>query len=165
MPLHTCTITLRHIIDDGAIFYVNGVEFHRFNMPAGPVDFMTQANTNVGDAVYSGPFSVTVTNVVPGENVIAVEVHQNGTASADVTFGAEFALRLPPWLPLPINILSLHIYRTAGEIRLFWPGTGFTLEQSDLLRTNGNWSPVPNQTNPYRIAPDNSGQRFYRLRK
>ena len=50
---------------------------------------------NVGDAVYNGPYTATFSNLVSGDNVIAVEVHQNGTASSDITFGSEFDISVP----------------------------------------------------------------------
>src|SRR6185295_11288058 len=89
---------LRHVIDDGAIMYLNGLEFQRYNMPAGSQPYNTQANGNVGDAVYtpaSGTINLTFTNLTGGDNVFAVEVHQNGSASSDVCFGAELSLSAP----------------------------------------------------------------------
>ena len=35
----------------------------------------------------SSPHELTLAGLVPGDNVLAVEVHQNGTASSDVAFG------------------------------------------------------------------------------
>jgi len=34
LPLPQFTLT--HLVDDGAVFYLNGVELSRFNMPGGP---------------------------------------------------------------------------------------------------------------------------------
>src|SRR5207247_10888127 len=99
--------TCRHLTDDGAITYLNEQVFHRFNMPARPVNYLTQASTNVGDAVDVGPFTTSV-NLLAGDNVIAVEVHQSGTASSDVTFGAAFAIgtNTPPTIACPSDILA-----------------------------------------------------------
>jgi hypothetical protein len=41
------TFTLWHVIDDGAVFYVNGVEAGRFNMPSGPISYATFAPTTL----------------------------------------------------------------------------------------------------------------------
>lgn len=75
------------IIDDGAIFYLNGQELFRQNMPAGAVTFNTFASPGVGDATLTGPFIAPATALVNGENTLAVEVHQQSTTSSDVVFG------------------------------------------------------------------------------
>ncbi|MBK8000334.1 MAG: lamin tail domain-containing protein [Verrucomicrobia bacterium] len=75
------------ILDDGAIFYLNGQELYRQNMPAGPVTYDTFASPGVGDATLTGPFIVPATALVNGENTIAVEVHQQNGTSSDVVFG------------------------------------------------------------------------------
>jgi len=158
------TVTLRHIIDDGAIFYINGTEFHRFNMADGAVNYLTQATTNVGDAVYSDLYTITVTNLVAGDNVIAVEVHQSGTASSDVTFGAELSLDAPS-IVFPGTVPpSLQISRIAGEVAIIWGGTDFTLEQTDSLTTNAVWTPASNQSSPF-LPSIGSSTQFYRLRQ
>jgi hypothetical protein len=82
------TLQFRHIIDDGAIFYLNGSELApRFNMNSGPVTFSTLANAGVADAAYVGPVSVPASLLRVGDNVFAVEVHQNNTNSPDMAFG------------------------------------------------------------------------------
>jgi hypothetical protein len=160
-------VTFRHVIDDGALMYINGQQFHNFNMPtdSSSVNYNTQASSmSVGDAVYSGPYTAVFTNLVVGDNVIAVEVHQNGTVSSDVTFGAEFFAHVPsivyPGTPRP----KLFVARNGAEVTIFWPGTGFTLEGSDTLGTNATWSPLASQTNSYRTFPSGS-QQFFRLRQ
>src|SRR5688572_10084102 len=40
-------LTLTHAIDDGAVFYLNGTELTRFNMPPGPPVYGTRATNNV----------------------------------------------------------------------------------------------------------------------
>ena len=37
------TLDVRAIVDDGAVFYLNGVEIYRQNMPAGPITYATSA--------------------------------------------------------------------------------------------------------------------------
>jgi hypothetical protein len=85
-------LSLRPIVDDGAIFYLNGNELYRLGMPTGPVGGSTLANRTVGDATYEGPFEVPATGLVQGENVIAVEVHQVASDSSDIVFGSEIQL-------------------------------------------------------------------------
>jgi hypothetical protein len=69
-------LQLRPVVDDGAIYYLNGVEIHRQNMPAGAVNYNTLSTGVVGDANFTGPFLVDAPSLVTGQNVLAVEVHQ-----------------------------------------------------------------------------------------
>ena len=81
-------VALRHMVDDGAVVYVNGQEVLRYNMPEGPIDNGTFAKS-IPDAILSE------TTVIPddflrvGPNRISVEVHQASVASNDIIFGAE----------------------------------------------------------------------------
>ena len=82
---------LTHIIDDGAIFYLDGVELARFNMPVGPIDYSTISTSGVEAAHRTNGLYT----IAPGPHTLAVEVHQASTASSDVVFGAAFEMRLP----------------------------------------------------------------------
>jgi hypothetical protein len=75
-------LKLRPVVDDGAVFYLNGVEIFRVNMPPGPVTASTSASVLVGDAAYTGPISIPASNLVQGVNVLAVEVHQITSSSS-----------------------------------------------------------------------------------
>ncbi|MFT5105419.1 MAG: hypothetical protein ACI9UA_001039 [Pseudoalteromonas tetraodonis] len=84
--LHALTFT--HRIDDGAIFYLNGVEVLRDNMPNGAVSAATQAS-RAGEFSVEGPVEVPFGGLQVGSNRISVEVHQGGGGSSDVVFGLE----------------------------------------------------------------------------
>lgn len=94
-------LNLRHIVDDGAVFYLNGVEIHRSNIPAGAVAHATPASPSVGTAAYRGPFAISLTNLVVGTNVLAVEVHQAAVTGNDIVFGAELltSMEVTPRVP------------------------------------------------------------------
>jgi hypothetical protein len=103
------TLTLSNKIDDGAVFYLNGTEVARFNMPTGAVSYATRSATsrpgtgwNVpngstdggGDA--NGWDTVTLGAeihgiLVPGQNTLAVSLHQPPSSSSDSLFGAVVA--------------------------------------------------------------------------
>ncbi len=72
---------LRSLVDDGAIVYLNGAEIARLNMPTGTVSYATMASTAVPDASFTGPLSVASSNLVEGQNVLAVELHQSTSTS------------------------------------------------------------------------------------
>ncbi len=84
-PTNNVTLTLRPVVDDGAVFYLNGVEVCRLNMPDGPVVYSTPAAGPVDDATYAEPVILPASLLAPGPNVLAVEVHQ--AASTDLSSG------------------------------------------------------------------------------
>jgi len=77
-------LALDLIIDDGAVFYLNGEEVYRHNMPPGNVTYATPASQNVTDPDFLFGISIPSDSLVQGRNVMAVEVHQ---ASSDVGHG------------------------------------------------------------------------------
>lgn len=73
--------------DDGAAVYLNGVEIARMNLDPGAT-FSTSALSAVAAADESVFFPVAVdpSLLVPGQNVIAVELHQSDPTSSDISF-------------------------------------------------------------------------------
>ena len=104
------TLDVRPVVDDGAVFYLNGAEIYRQNMPEGPVGYSTPAAAPVGDADYAETFAVPAANLVQGVNVLAVEVHQAASAAATssgiVLAGGGLALveEGPLGNPAPMNL-------------------------------------------------------------
>ena len=85
----TVSLKLRTVLDDGAVFYLNGVEVFRLRLAAGPVSYNTLTSDLVSDAAWEGPFTIPTSSLLAGDNVFAVEVHQNATNSSDIVFGCE----------------------------------------------------------------------------
>ncbi|HXG48041.1 MAG TPA: Ig-like domain-containing protein, partial [Methylomirabilota bacterium] len=84
------SLTIRLMRDDGAVVYLNGVEVMRDNLPVGPIAFNTLALTAIGGAAESQFISTTIgANLLAANNVLAVEMHQNATASSDISFALE----------------------------------------------------------------------------
>src|SRR5437867_6347336 len=75
-------------IDDGAVFYVNGIEVNRIRLPTDPVLYNTTAQLANPEGV-PFDFDIDPTNLVLGTNTIAVEVHQQNESSSDVVFGLQ----------------------------------------------------------------------------
>ncbi|MEE9373126.1 MAG: CotH kinase family protein [Saprospiraceae bacterium] len=72
------------LFDDGAIVYLNGVEVARRNMPSGNVTYESYAST-VG--VENGISRIRFKRpLLKGENVVAVEIHQESDMSSDLSF-------------------------------------------------------------------------------
>ena len=95
------TLLLDHLIDDGAVFFLNGVEVHRFNMPDGPIDASTLALESVRNAERVSDVVIPTAALVPGTNRLSVEVHQSEVTSNDVVLGVELTLReqVTPFIP------------------------------------------------------------------
>ena len=91
-------LVLRVLRDDGALVYLNGLEVFRSNMPTGAVDYLTTAvdvaEDNLFHAVHLNP-----SLLLPGENVLAVEIHQVNATSSDVSFDLELRPNVPPTPP------------------------------------------------------------------
>lgn len=75
------------IVDDGVVGHLNGQELFRLGMPSESISFSTFANRTVGNAAWEGPFILPATNLAPGANVFAAEVHQVNEGSTDVVMG------------------------------------------------------------------------------
>ncbi len=81
------SLQFSNIIDDGAVFYLNGREVARYNMPAGTISNQTAPSQGMGGPPpWTGPIQIALTNIMPGLNTIAVEVHNN-TPFGDVFMG------------------------------------------------------------------------------
>ncbi len=82
-------LTLNILRDDGAVVYLNGVEVFRTNMPAGPIGYLTPASVAVSGGEETTIFiqaPVAANALVTGTNVLAVEIHQSGGTSSDISF-------------------------------------------------------------------------------
>ena len=82
-------IKLELLRDDGAVLFVNGVEVGRSNMPEDElITKDTVASLSQGGVVETviHEFIVSPLLLKPGENIIAVEVHQDKPGSSDLSF-------------------------------------------------------------------------------
>ncbi len=82
------TINFRR--DDGSVIYINGVEVDRNNMPNGVISFNTLASTacsDDGNTVQT--FNLPANALVNGNNTIAIEIHQSGPTSSDISLEFE----------------------------------------------------------------------------
>jgi hypothetical protein len=87
------SLTLRLTRDDGAVIYLNGKEIVRSNMPGGPITSRTLAVANIAGADESTPIEFVFTAkdlpLLPADNILAVEVHQQSPDSSDISFNLE----------------------------------------------------------------------------
>jgi hypothetical protein len=106
------TLTFSNYVDDGAVFYLNGREVYRTNVPPGQVFNSTTTGSSVcPNATCPMVFSLTgnaLSNLVVGTNVVAVELHNVAANSADATFeGALMYVLPPPPPPFITNVVVL----------------------------------------------------------
>lgn len=78
--------------DDGIVIYLNGTEVHRDNMPGGTITFQSLASGTVAWPNEDDVYSVTISpgHLLAGNNVIAVEIHQDDAGSSDISFDGRF---------------------------------------------------------------------------
>lgn len=81
-------LELNLLRDDGAVVYINGVEVWRSNMPSGTILYGTTAASTI-----VWPFendwqtvNISASYLQSGNNLVAVEVHQDSPSSSDLSF-------------------------------------------------------------------------------
>ncbi len=88
-------MTLDSVADDGAVFYVNGTEVARVNMPTGAVTIGTYASSARNSTTANNSpvvVDVPVTLLTNGTNVVSAETHLNYRGTRDVTFDLQASL-------------------------------------------------------------------------
>ena len=155
-------LKLRHAVDDGAVFYLNGVEVHRFGIGA---DVVVDSTTDAAghENVFEGPFEIAATALQVGDNVLAVEVHQSGGSSSDMVFGAELTATTLEFDPIGAAVEPAAFTKVGlvgGGLTLEWTGSG-KLESAPGI--GGPWTEVTPAVSPLTI-PASQGQQYYRFR-
>jgi len=89
------TLKLDHTVADGAIFYLNGQEIARTNMPAGTPGHSTSALSDVAQPTASGFQTVSSSALVGGNNVLAVSLHTGVSDNTSLFTAALQAIEAP----------------------------------------------------------------------
>ena len=94
------SLKLAHLIDDGAVFYINGKEVDRFKMPAGAINSTTRASSG-GEARVENSISIPKDVLLIGLNRISASVHQSSPGSSDIMFGVQLLAEkeVSPFVP------------------------------------------------------------------
>ena len=149
-------LTVRLLRDDGGVVYLNGTEVFRSNMPTNQtILWATQASANALAAdetttFYANPVNLALLHA--GTNVLAVEIHQFGTNSSDISFDLDLlATNLPtvfntapvissvvPNVSTDEDTLSAAVPFTVGD-RESWPeGLTVTVTSSNPSLVSSN---------------------------
>ena len=115
------------------------------------------------DAVFADVFRVAgdlLTNLVPGDNVLAVEVHQDVSNSPDIVFGSSLG-----YVRALASETKLRVNSVNRAVCLWWEGSTLTLQQtSDVGKTN-SWTDVPGPVKASPFCLTNPQETmFYRVR-
>jgi hypothetical protein len=156
-PTAYSNLILRVLRDDHVIVYLNGNQV-----------FSDMTNTTVNFSTYEPPFAaddgtvyqntnVPPTLLVPGANILAVEIHQDTPTSSDISFdlmlwGEGGGTGGPD---LTIRLLG-------NNVVLDWSPANWQLQATTELPATGDpvWSDVPGAS-PY-VLPAVQGKRFFR---
>jgi endoglucanase len=157
-------LVLRVLRDDGAVAYLNTNEVFRSNMGNGAVNHLTPASIAVPSQDETTNFystNVNATLLMPGTNVLAVEVHQNVNTSSDLSFD----LSLHGQFARP----RLSIDQTRTNITLRWPDFGAFTPLASPALSPSVWTAVTNRNalsnNVWSVTlPPALTPQFYRLR-
>ncbi len=103
-------ITFYVLRDDGFVLYLNGVEIARDNMPTGTVSYSTLALSGIEDDVIV--VTVPTSRFSAGSNTIAVEMHQNGATSSDISFDLKL-----------VGTTSIAKFIATGDTWKYWANT------------------------------------------
>jgi len=116
------------LVDDGSVIYLNGVKLSRSNLPSDTITATTLAVRDItGTSEYQFNGRIySVDELVEGENVVAVEVHQSSEESDDLSF-------------------DLGLEATANEV------TGIFVQQQYVPQDFALSEPYPNPFNPITI--------------
>jgi hypothetical protein len=149
----------------GFVFHLNGIEIHRFQVPI--------PNVISEFPVCVWPIGwVPVTNLLQGDNVLAVEVHRLpfGTYGGMV-YGVEVRLVvLPPAPPLPfvqftkLGGLDSGCLTSPCLLNVSWPAAEFPawVLQTTTNLAAGPWTTVATNS-PYAAEVTAEGSRYFRL--
>jgi hypothetical protein len=158
-PATILFIQLNEIVDDGAVYYLNGVEAHRSYMAAAPAVIsasdLTLGGTG-GPEPVNGTHTVVAVNIpktglVAGDNVLAVELHPSSLTSSDSEFAAQ--LSIVQCLP------TLTIQHVGSQVRLTWTDAAYRLETAPT--PNGPWTAQAGASGV--MLTSSAGNAFFRL--
>jgi hypothetical protein len=156
-PASIGALTLRLVRDDGAAVYLNGAEVGRTNLPPGALTSATLATANVGgteEKTQAWVTEIPPSLLVAGSNVLAVETHQSGASSSDISMDAEL-IASPRAEPVIVPAHSWWRFSdSAAAPAANWAATGFDDAAWPSGRgrlgygNDGEWTPLLFGANP-----------------
>ena len=126
--------------DDGAAVYLNGTEIARSNLPSGALTATTypSSTATTADATTWRQFSAPAALLNAGDNVLAVELHQDSRSDTHAVFDATLAFSTPTEQNPPTRPTVTLASATDSSIALQWTtATDDTGIAGYVVRRNG----------------------------
>lgn len=115
--------------DDGFVLYLNGTEITRDNLTSGTVSYSTLASSAIEDDVIS--ITIASSKFLAGSNTIAVEMHQSGASSSDLSFDLKL-----------VGTTAIASLISSGDTWKYWANTSGNAPSSTWKNTgfaDGAW--------------------------
>jgi hypothetical protein len=126
-----------------------------------PFAFYATNTPAIGNAAWGPYVDLPLASVVPGDNVVAVQLKQFGTFNQDIYMAIELVAELAETRP------SLCIFREGEQVRIVWPcpsgaasAAGYALKGADDIR--GPWGAIAGAASPYVVSATDA-RKFYLL--
>jgi len=166
-PADVSALTLRTFVDDFDVAWMNGYDAPVHKNAGNPLtdldSYGYSGGTAVGDAGIlptSGSFPINVTNLVAGDNVIAVKLFQQAVASSDITFAYELDAVVNGFAATgPALTVSLD----GGFVTVTWANSADQLYEAPTVE--GPWTLVGSGGTYSVAAGSTPTARFYTLRR
>ena len=150
------------VVDDGLVAYINGVEAGRLRVTNSPVSFThlaTAASPETGDLHGTESVQLDTTALVAGNNLLAIELHQNSTGSSDAVLSIQLVAEIAEFSPVGP---TLDIANSGGNITISWQGGG-TLQYSLDISSTANWQDIPGAVSPFQTNAASAVYQFFRV--
>ncbi len=128
----TLELQLEALVDDGAVFYLNGTEIYRTNMPTGTIHYNDVATSNVTDPQTTGEIALRADALVDGINVLAVEVHQAAGGLNDLFYLSDLSVTETPIPPGDGLKLAFNEIESGNESSFWMEIVNYGSETMDL---------------------------------
>lgn len=158
-PSALALLTLKVRRDDGVLAWLNNDSVPVANSTDGaplpvPSVYTTLAANATNVATFNS-FAVPLDLLVPGENILAIELHQSSATSSDALLDVELVATYS-------KPLVLHQDRAGERHILHWEVNDAVLESSYDL---SNWQLVPEVSGMMEVTPAEPAGPFFRLRR
>jgi hypothetical protein len=152
-PSAVTGLVVRARINDGMVLYLNGEEQTRVNMPDGTVSYDTLATTSVPPTLWTN-FLLSASDLVAGDNVLAVEVHQAAADSVDLILDMTVTALVNERVPIVHG--SFGLKKEGEDVYLFEPGqTGTYIQKFEKPAAE----PGENKSYGFVVDGDKGGAR------
>jgi len=156
-PATIAVLQLSGVVDDGAVFYLNGVEAGRLRMPAAPAVITAATLATAGspepvDGTHTvESIGISKAALVAGDNVLAVELHPSSITSSDSEFGVS--------IRIVICVPTLVVQHVGSQVKLTWGDAAYRLETAPTV--DGPWAAQAGASGV--SVPASPNNAFFRL--